>query len=100
MSPVGELKLSDKISRIQGGEIYDGKLYLSYDVSHSTEEKVLCVDLGTGELSEIFTPLMTGYDNEAEDMTVYPFADGSFFHILNYDKLLGLNIMHYSAEEK
>ena len=100
MSPAGELKLSEEISRIQGGEIYDGKLYLSKDVSNSTEEKVLCVDLGTGEISQVFAPLMTGYDNEAEDMTVYPFADGSFFHILNYDKLLGLNIMHYSAEEK
>ncbi|MCQ2480221.1 MAG: hypothetical protein MJ120_06215 [Clostridia bacterium] len=99
MSLDGTVQLSEEISRIQGGEFYNGKLYLSKDESHSTEEKVLCVDVETGDVQTAFIPQMTGYDNEAEDITVYPRDDGSLFHVLNYDKLLGLNIMHYSTEK-
>lgn len=99
MSLDGTVQLSETISRIQGGEFYDGKLYLSRDNAHSTDEKVLCVDVNTGAVSEFFSPSMTGYDNEAEDLTVYPREDGSLFHVLNYDKLIGLNIMHYSVDE-
>ncbi len=99
MSPAGEVILSENISRIQGGEFYNGRLYLSKDNSHSTEESVLCVDVQTGEVSPLFTLTMTNYDNESEDITVYPRKDGSLFHILNYDKLLGLNIMHCSVNK-
>lgn len=98
MSYDGTVTLSQNISRIQGGEFYNGTLYLSKDNSHSTEENILTVNVETGEVSEFFSPVMAGYDNEAEDMTVYPREDGSLFHVLNYDKLIGLNIMHYSAE--
>ena len=94
-TPADSIKLSESVSRIQGGEFYNGTLYLSKDNSSSTNEDVLAVDITTGQVSVAFTQIMTNYDNEAEDMTVYPRADGSLFHVLNYDKLIGLNIMHY-----
>lgn len=94
-TPAESVKLSEPVSRIQGGEFYNGTLYLSKDNSHSTSEDVLSVDVATGQVSVAFTQIMTNYDNEAEDMTVYPRADGSLFHVLNYDKLIGLNVMHY-----
>lgn len=94
-APADSIKLSESVSRIQGGEFYNGTLYLSKDNSSSTNEDVLAVDITTGQVSVAFTQIMTNYDNEAEDMTVYPRADGSLFHVLNYDKLIGLNIMHY-----
>lgn len=94
-SPAGSLKLSEPVARIQGGEFYDGILYLSKDNSSSVREEVLAVDVTTGQVTTAFTPVMAGYDNEAEDLTVCPRPDGSLFHVLNYDKLLGLNVMHY-----
>ncbi len=98
MTPAGKVELSEPISRIQGGDFYNGILYLSRDNSDSTEEKILAVNTENGEISTAFVPQMTGYDNESEDMTVFPRADGSLFHVLNYDKLIGLNIMHYAEE--
>ncbi len=94
-TPADSIKLSESVSRIQGGEFYNGTLYLSKDNSSSTTEDVLAVDIATGQVSTAFTQIMPNYDNEAEDITVYPRADGSLFHVLNYDKLIGLNIMHY-----
>ncbi len=100
MSPAGYIMLSEPISRIQGGEFYNGTLYLSRDVSDSTEEKIICVDVKTGTVSDFFFPVMNSINNESEDMTVYPRADGSLYHVLNYDKLIGLNIMHYADSDK
>lgn len=99
MSPAGEVALSENISRIQGGEFYNGRLYLSKDNSHSTDESILCVDVKTGKVEPFFNLTMTNYDNESEDLTIYPRKDGSLFHVLNYDKLLGLNIMHYAVSD-
>lgn len=99
MSFAGTVTLSQNISRIQGGEFYNGKLYLSRDNPHSTEETVYCVDVSTGEISTFFTLTMTSSDNESEDLAIYPRKDGSLFHILNYDKLLGLNIVDCSITE-
>lgn len=94
MSPAGYVVLSENISRIQGGEFFEGKLYLSKDNPHSTEETVLCVDTDTGNVSTYLNFTMNSSDNESEDLTVFPLNDGSLFHILNYDKLIGLNIIH------
>lgn len=96
MSLDGTVTLSQNISRIQGGEFYNGKLYLSRDNPHSTDETVFCIDVNNGDVSEFFTFSMTSSDNESEDLTIYPREDGSLFHILNYDKLIGLNVTDFS----
>lgn len=92
--------LSKTVYRIQGGEVYDGVLYLSYDVANSNDDKILTVDIGTGEVDSLCTrslPSMAG--NEAEGVTVFPMADGSFIHVLDYDKTVGVYIRHYEVKE-
>ena len=92
--------LSETVYRIQGGEVYDGVLYLSYDVANSNDDKILTVDIGTGEVDSLCTrslPSMAG--NEAEGITVFPMADGSFIHVLDYDKTVGVYIRHYEVKE-
>ena len=92
--------LSKTVYRIQGGEVYEGVLYLSYDVEHSNDDKILTVDIGTGEVDSLCTrslPSMAG--NEAEGVTVFPMADGSLVHVLDYDKTVGVYVRHYEVKE-
>ena len=89
------IQLDREVNRIQGGSVYDGKLYLSTDVSHSVDEEVYTADLSTGKVELEMSRSLCNYDNEAEDIFVYPFSDGSLIHIIDYDKLLGVNIYHY-----
>ncbi len=92
--------LSKTVYRIQGGEVYEGVLYLSYDVENSNDDKILTVDIGTGEVDSLCTrslPSMAG--NEAEGVTVFPMEDGSLIHVLDYDKTVGVYIRHYEVKE-
>ncbi len=91
-----KIMLSEPIDRIQGAEYYNGLLYMSYDVSGSATEKVQTVDVKTGKVETLFERTVSGRDHEAEDLTVYPMADGSFIHIADYDKLVSVTIRHYS----
>ena len=93
------IELSENIYRIQGGEVYDGVLYLSND-DESNDDSVLMVDIETGEVTELCTrslPSLAG--NEAEGLTVYPMEDGSFIHILDYDKTIGVYVRHYALTD-
>lgn len=99
MTKMRTVQLQETVNRIQGGTIYNGYLYLSYDVAHSTEEQILKVDLETGAVSLEMTRYLPNYDNEAEDICFYPLNDGTLIHTLDYDKLLNSNVMHYSKTE-
>ncbi len=95
-----KVTLSTPLVRIQGGEVYDGIIYLSSDVENSNDDVVYTVDLSTGEVDTLCTrslPSLAG--NEAEGLTVYPMADGSFVHVLDYDKTVGVYIRHYKIVE-
>ena len=95
-----KINLSTPLVRIQGGEAYEGKLYLSSDVANSNDDEVYTVDLVTGEVDILCTrslPSLAG--NEAEGLTVYPMADGSLIHVLDYDKTVGIYIRHYKIAE-
>ncbi|MBQ7114834.1 MAG: hypothetical protein IJN94_00300 [Clostridia bacterium] len=94
------IKLSEQVVRIQGGEVYDGVLYLSSDIADSNDDKIMTVDVKTGEVNELCTrslPSLAG--NEAEGVTVYPMADGTFIHVLDYDKTVGVYLRHYKLSE-
>lgn len=97
MKFIRKIKLDSTVTRIQGGSVYDGKLYLSTDVPHSTDEDVFTVNLKNGHVERILVRNLCNYDNEAEDIFVYPFEDGSLIHVIDYDKLLGVNLYHYSV---
>ena len=98
MEYVGSVKLDQELFRLQGGSVYEGKLYLSYDVSHSADEILWSVDLATGHVTEVLTRSMANYDNEAEDVCVYPLPDGSLFHFTDYDKLISTYVYHVSVQ--
>ena len=99
MKFIKKIKLDSTVTRIQGGSVYDGKLYLSTDVPNSTDEDVFTVNLKNGHVERILVRNLSNYDNEAEDICVYPFEDGSLIHVIDYDKLLGVNLYHYSVSK-
>lgn len=90
------IELSETVKRIQGGEVYDGKIYLSSDNGENTDT-VYSVDVENGETQTVCERTVPGLaGNEAEGMTVFPMSDGSVMHILDYDKAVGIYIRHYS----
>lgn len=93
------INLTQGITRIQGGEVYAGKLYLSIDNKDNTDS-VYTVDVNTGDTQLLFDRTLPGVaGNESEGMTVYPMADGSLYHIIDYDKAVGIYIRHYAVCE-
>lgn len=91
------IELSETVYRIQGGEVYEGLLYLSND-DESNSDKIYTVDISTGEVKRLCTrklPSVAG--NEAEGLTVYPMEDGSLIHVLDYDKTIGVYVRHYKV---
>ena len=90
------IPLSEQLHRIQGGSVYGGNLYLSFDCEDpGTTETVYRLNTKTGEVKTEFIRELTNYDNEAEDICVYPLPDGSLIHTLDYDKLICANVMHF-----
>lgn len=94
------IKLSRRVTRIQGGEVYADKLYLSYDAEDSNTDQILTVDISTGKVEKLCSrtvPSMAG--NEAEGLTIYPMEDGTLIHVLDYDKTVGVYLRHYKVSE-
>ena len=95
------IELSRTVTRIQGGEVYNGLLYLSYDAENSNTDYILTVDVETGDVETLCSrtvPSMAG--NEAEGVTIYPMEDGSLIHVLDYDKTVGVYLRHYKVIEE
>lgn len=95
----GEIKLSDPIDAIQGGEVYNGKLYVG---TNDKTRAVYSVDVKTGVTEKLFDRIMYQYkwiDNfggEGEDVTVYPMEDGTVIHALDVGALfIDSNLRHY-----
>ena len=93
------IPLEEKLDRIQGGSVYNGMLYLFYDAANSTQKQIIAIDPNTGSVRVEFTRYCPNYDNEAEDVCVYPMEDGSLFHVVDYDKLINANVSHYKPAE-
>ncbi len=95
-----KISLSKSVVRIQGGEVYDGILYLSSDTANSNDDVIITVDVTNGAVRELCTrslPSVAG--NEAEGVTVFPMEDGTFVHVLDYDKTVGVYLRHYKMVE-
>lgn len=99
MSFVREIKLSETLNRIQGGEFYNGTLYLSYDIEDNGNFKnILSVDTDTGKVDVAALRDVGGENIEAEGLTFYPAADGSVMHVLDYNRVIGVFVRHYDVE--
>jgi len=98
MAHVQEISLNGlgTLDRIQGGEFYNGLLYLSADNQDSGKIKnVYSVNVSTGAVKLAFTRDVGKENVEAEDMTACLTSDGAVFHVLDYNKLLGVYIRSY-----
>lgn len=88
-----------ELHRIQGGEFYDGDLYLSQDTKDNGKiRNVLRVSPISGKVEVAFTRNVGKEDMEAEGMTIYPSANGSLFHVLDYNKLVGVYVRSYAVD--
>lgn len=84
------------IDRIQGGEFYDGTLYLSYDVKHNGNiKKIMSVNTETGEVKLVAERDVGSENVEAEGMTFTEGEDGPVLHVLDYNKAIGVFVHHY-----
>lgn len=93
----------------ENGYLYTSQFHnvgeiLQYDLETMTflraiplEEKLDRIQGGSVRVE--FTRYCPNYDNEAEDVCVYPMEDGSLFHVVDYDKLINANVSHYKPAE-
>lgn len=81
-SYIGALKLDAELNKVQGGEIWDGKLYVTTDEG-DTEKTMYAVDLETGHVESVFVRCTGKRSAEGEGIAIYPYADGSLFHIVD-----------------
>ncbi len=90
--------LSEPIDRMQGGEVFDGVLYLSCDEENDLK-RVLSVDPVTGEVQVAFARNI-GEAFEAENLTIYPDADGKpVFCVLDRGvRRKSMNLTKYQME--
>ncbi len=101
MKLVKEIDLTgiEKISRIQGGEFYEGTLYLSEDIKNNgTFKNILSVDVDSGEVKVAFVRDVGGDNVEAEGMTFLRTDDGAVMHVLDYNKVIGIFVHHYKVD--
>ncbi len=100
MNPVREIELTGlgKIDRIQGGEFYNGTLYLSNDCHDNGNYKnILSVDINSGEVALAAQRDVGGENIEAEGLTFWQSEDGSVMHLLDYNKIIGIFVHHYKV---
>lgn len=93
------LKGIDIIHRIQGGEFFNGTLYLSNDCEDKdTIKNIYAVNIETGEVSVAAERDVGGDNIEAEGLTFWQSEDGSNMHVLDYNKVIGIFVHHYKVD--
>jgi len=99
MAYMGAINLTGigELDRVQGGEFYGGKLYLSQDNSGAVKN-VLKVNVYTGDVSLAFTRNIGKPTAEAEDLTICQTSDGGLFHTLDYNKVISVYLRSYDAD--
>ncbi len=98
MKNVDNIELSETIHRTQGGEFYNGTLYLSIDnKDHESHKKILSVDVKTGKV-DVAAIRDVGGDVEAEGLTFWENEDGAVMHVLDYNKFVGIFVHHYKVD--
>lgn len=99
MSLVKTVPLSEPVDRIQGAEMFDGKLYMSCDEENDLK-RILSLDVETGKVEYVFTRNV-GKVFEAEGMTVYADENGEpVFCVLDRgEKRVSTNLTQYKLAD-
>lgn len=99
MELIDVIELSTPIKRIQGGEFYNGTLYLSQDTKDMGEIRhILSVDVTTGEVKIVAERNVGGENVEAEGMTFTEDENGTVLHVLDYNRTIGIFLHHYDVD--
>lgn len=95
MEYLRQIHLNDSVHKVQGGEMYQGILYLS--VSRE-EQAVFAVNLETGQVQKAFARNLDE-NSEGEGMTILPTEDGALFHILDIGSIFVVaHFRHYAFD--
>ncbi len=98
MKYVKTVELSEPVKRIQGGEFYEGTLYLSKDNNDKGKIRdILSVNVATGEVNLAAERNIGSENFEAEGMTFTEGENGSVLHVLDYNKNIGIFLHHYDV---
>ena len=92
------IDLSETVYRVQAGDVVDGKAYLNCDPK-GENKTVYEVDLTTGETTLLFDRNTTGFDTEAEGISVAKDENGELiFTISDYNKIVSTFIRTYKLK--
>lgn len=98
MKYVKTVELSEPVKRIQGGEFYEGTLYLSKDNNDKGKIRdILSVNVATGEVNLAAERNIGSENFEAEGMTFSEGENGPVLHVLDYNKNIGIFLHHYDV---
>ena len=77
---VGRLELDAAVPKIQGGEVYNGVLYVA---DGRNRQAIFAINLATGQVQHLFDRNVPG--DKGQGMTIIPMDCGAFFHVLDED---------------
>ena len=96
---VKTVELSEMVGKPQGGEVYNGLIYIG---SNDMTRAVYTINPVTGEVEKSFDRIMyewkliDNFGGEGQDVTVYPMEDGTLIHALDIGALfMDSNLRHY-----
>lgn len=99
---VKSIPLTEPVDRIQGADIYKGKLYAA---TNDATRAVYEIDLATGSVEKYFDRIMyqpkliDNFGGEGEDIAVLELDDGTVFHALDIGTLfIDANLRHYKVK--
>ena len=99
---VKSIKLSENVGSIQGGEVYDGTLYVG---TNDNTRAVYTINTDNGQVDKLFDRIMyqpkwiDNFGGEGEDVTVFPMDDGTLVHTLDVGALfIDSNLRHYKIK--
>lgn len=81
-SYLGALKIDTTLFKVQGGEIYNGTLYMVTN-SGKRDKTMYAVNLQNGHVEPVFVRCTGKLDAEGEGLAICPLEDGSLFHIID-----------------
>ncbi len=95
---MGAIRLDRTVTKITGGDVLDGTLYLSSDEG-ADEKTTWAVDLATGETTAAFVRNMGNAFTEAEGLSILQSADGVRFCYLDVAFASRTMIRTYTLEQ-
>lgn len=93
---VKKIQLSEPIHKIQGGEVFDGKLYVA---TNNEFQSVYSVDVGGGEVTKLFDRNLTKL-SEGEGLTIISKDGKDYIATLDLGSLfINANIRYFRLEQ-